>query len=123
MHDWIILPMLLLVAMATWLLLRLRQQQRLIDTLLQDHAQLTAAFSRLPADAAALLPRGGAPLISVEILNPIELAARESRFAGPLGAVVPGGIRRRVYERTAQILQDELLKSGVQSEVRTHGLA
>jgi hypothetical protein len=124
MGTWlIVLSLLALVAVATWLLWRLHRLQTLLTTLQQDHRKLSQAWTLLPPDAGSLLPKGSAPLISIEILNPAELASKESRFAAPLGAVAPSVIRRLVYERTASILQDELLKYGVQAEVRTHGMA
>ncbi|TJY61925.1 hypothetical protein E4T66_06675 [Sinimarinibacterium sp. CAU 1509] len=124
MGAWLMVASLFVVAaVAGWLLWRLRQLQSLVATLEQDHRKLTEAWKMLPPDASALLPRGTAPLISIEILNPVELASKESRFAAPLGAVAPSVIRRLVYERTVLILQDELVKYGVQAEVRTHGMA
>jgi len=124
MGAWlIVLGLAAVVAVAAWMAWRLRSLQALVTTLEQDHRRLTEAWALMPPDAGSLLPKGPSPLISVEILNPVELASKESRFAAPLGAVAPSVIRRLVYERTASILQDELLKYGVQAEVRTHGMA
>ncbi len=124
MGAWMIVATLLaMVTVAAWLVWRLRQLQGLVATLEQDHRRLTEAWKMLPPDSSALLPKGTAPLISIEILNPVELASKESRFAAPLGVVAPSVIRRLVYERTVAMLQDELIKYGVQAEVRTHGMA
>ncbi len=101
---------------------RLQQLKKLLETLNQDQRQLAAAWNALPADAAALLP-ADKTLLSVEILNAAELAARESRFAGVLGSLTPQLLRRLVYQQTADVMRAELIRHGVQAEVRLHGLA
>ena len=113
----------LAVLIASLLLLwrRAREQQRLLATLTQDQSALAAAWNALPADTAALLKNNGA-LISIEILNPVELASQESPLAGPLGQVAPGLIRKLVYQRAAEMLRQQLGEHGVQAEVRIHGL-
>lgn len=111
-----------LIASLLMLLRRAREQQRLLATLAQDQAALAGAWNALPADAAALLKTSGA-LISIEILNPVELATQESPLAGPLGRAAPGLIRKLVYQRAADMLRQQLGEHGVQAEVRIHGLA
>ncbi|MDP9140097.1 MAG: hypothetical protein M3O62_04800 [Pseudomonadota bacterium] len=121
----ITLLVLLVIAVAgfAWLLQRLKQQQQLLDTLLQDQQALNAAWNALPPDAAQLANVGAASFMSLEILNPVELAAKESSFAGPLGNIAPGLLRKIVYQRAAAIIREDLLKHGVQAEVKIHGLA
>ncbi len=116
---------LLVIAVAgfSWLLYRLKQQQQLLDTLTQDQQALNAAWNALPPDAAQLANVGAASFISLEILNPAELAAKESSFAGPLGNIAPGLLRKIVYQRAAVIIREDLVKHGVQAEVKIHGLA
>jgi predicted acyltransferase len=101
---------------------RARAQQRMLATLAQDQTALAAAWNALPADAAPLLKSAGT-LISIEILNPVELASLESPLAGPLGRVAPSLIRKLVYQRAAEMLRQQLGEHGVQAEVRIHGLA
>jgi len=101
---------------------RLQHLKRLLETLNQDQLQLAAAWNALPPDAATLLPAHKA-LLSVEILNAAQLAAQESRFADVLGSLTPQLLRRLVYQQTAEIMRAELVKHGVQAEVRLHGLA
>lgn len=102
-----------------WWVGRLR---RLLQTLDDDHRQLVAAWGALPPDTRHLLPQTAGALISIEILNPIALASTESSFAGPIGSIAPGLIRKLVYQRTIAMLREELLKHGVQAQVQTHGL-
>jgi hypothetical protein len=110
-----------LIASLLFLWRRALEQQRLLATLTQDQSALAAAWNALPTDAAALLKNNGT-LISIEILNPVELASQESPLAGPLGQVAPGLIRRLVYQRAAEMLRQQLGEHGVQAEVRIHGL-
>jgi hypothetical protein len=65
----------------------------------------------------------GRRLITIEILNPIELAsARGGRFAGLAGSLVPGVTRRIVYDQTFKTLRRELDKMAVHADVRLHTL-
>ncbi|HEY0975037.1 MAG TPA: hypothetical protein VGE57_11130 [Solimonas sp.] len=119
---WVLLGLsLILIVVAALLWRRLRGLNTMIETLRQDQQQLAQAWNALPPDARALLPADKA-LLSVEILNPQQLASQESRFADALGSVTPGLLRRIVYQRTAEILRGELAAKGVQAEVRLHGL-
>lgn len=121
----IVLPLLLIIASAAfvWLLHRLRQQQLLLDTLLRDQQALDTAWNALPPDAAELAGAGSSSFVSIEILNPVELASKESSFAGPLGNIAPGLLRKIVYQRAVAIIREDLLKHGVQADVKIHGLA
>jgi hypothetical protein len=102
----------------TWRIMHLR---RLVVTLEHDLRELGLAWKTLPPDAPALLPEKAA-FISIEILNPIELAAKESRMAGTMGGLAPGLIRGIVYRRTTSMLRDQLAENGVQAEVQLHGI-
>jgi hypothetical protein len=62
-------------------------------------------------------------LITVELLNPIELAtARGGRMATLAGTVAPGWTRRLVYEQTLRVLRRELQDKDVLADVRVHSL-
>ncbi|MFC4253347.1 hypothetical protein [Sinimarinibacterium flocculans] len=121
MQMFIVLVLVALIASLLLLWRRAHQQQRLLATLARDQTVLARSWNALPPDAATLLNTGGA-LITIEILNPVELASQESPLAGPLGRVAPGLIRRLVYQRAAEMLRQQLGEHGVQAEVRIHGL-
>ncbi|MEC9362786.1 MAG: hypothetical protein VYC42_06150 [Pseudomonadota bacterium] len=121
MQMFIVLVLVALIASLLLLWRRAHQQQRLLATLARDQTVLARSWNALPPDAATLLNTGGA-LITIEILNPVELASHESPLAGPLGRVAPGLIRRLVYQRAAEMLRQQLGEHGVQAEVRIHGL-
>ncbi|MFP5304736.1 MAG: hypothetical protein ACLGI7_02790 [Gammaproteobacteria bacterium] len=122
MQTAILVILAALAAALCVLLYRSVQQRRMLDSLEQDQRALTAAWGCLPAEAAQLLLPQTPALISIEILNPIELAGRESSLAAPVGALAPGLIRRIVYQRVASILREQLAGQGVEAEVRFHGL-
>jgi hypothetical protein len=93
------------------------------------HRRQTApdATDRTVAAAVAdgLPPTGrvmgrGRRIITIEILNPIELAGHRSRMFGIAGSFVPDFTRRLVYEQTAKVLRDKLVDHSVVADVRVH---
>jgi hypothetical protein len=60
--------------------------------------------------------------ISIEILNPIELAGVRSRMFGIAGSFVPHLTRRIVYDQTVRQLRDQLNAHNVVADVRIHVL-
>jgi len=62
-------------------------------------------------------------LITIEVLNPLELAtARGGRIAGLAGSIAPGLTRRVVYDQVFKTLRRELDKMAVHADVRLHTL-
>ena len=57
-------------------------------------------------------------LISIEILNPLQLAANENSLAGTLGSLSPNLIRKVVYDRAADIMRTQLVEKGVDADLR-----
>ncbi len=100
----------MLAASLGWALLRL---QRRVDAL---HRQLVGD----PVPAAALPTRPG-PVIEIRILNPFELAVKDTPLAGPAAKVAPRMIERIVYTRAAQQIAEQLKAQGVEAQVTTHG--
>jgi hypothetical protein len=91
--------------------------------LLKLRAQVGALHAR-----SAALPGGPAPavagkpgLITIEILNPVQVATQRHWVAGVLGTVTPDLIRAIVQRETAKILREELKARGVEAEVRIEG--
>jgi hypothetical protein len=58
------------------------------------------------------------PVLLVEILNPRELAARESWAARHFGSLVPRVVGREVASRAAEQMAEQLAEQGVRAEVR-----
>lgn len=108
--DFILLALatlvLILMLMILTVVYRLKQRATTLQT------QLGGSRLQLPDDER--------PVISLEILNPFEVAQQESNLAGPVIAVAPEIIRRIVYRRTSGILREQLKERGVQAQVRVH---
>lgn len=81
----------------------------------QLHAQ--QAMDSMTLDAVQAT-RDGHPLIAVEVLNPLSLAADRHPLGAALGRVTPSLTRRIVFQKTAEELQKRLAAEGVESEVR-----
>jgi hypothetical protein len=82
-----------------------------------------------PATAAALdrlVPqrstRGVRRLITIEILNPIELAGARGRWAGVASSLAPGLTRRMVYDQALRLVRRQLIAERVVADVRVHTL-
>jgi hypothetical protein len=61
-------------------------------------------------------------IISVEILNPLELAGVRGRVFGIAGSFVPHLTRRIVYDQTVRQLREQLAAHHVVADVRVHVL-
>jgi hypothetical protein len=59
-------------------------------------------------------------VITVEILNPIELAGTRGRLAGIAGSFAPGITRRLVYDQAIRTLRQQLVEQRVVADVRMH---
>lgn len=112
--DAALLLALLALAVLGWRFLQLRHHLARVE---RHVAQLDPAGAMRGA-------AGGQPgsdareHIAIEILNPIELAAKQSWLAGALGTVTPSLVRREVYRQTREILEAELRERGVVATVR-----
>lgn len=103
----------------------------LITALFWYKSRISAELAGLRMRAENLDPEAAAPppdirqiyadlkggLITIEILNPMELAAKESWFAGLFGSVAPAALRRLVYKRAGKITLSMLKDFGVDGEI------
>jgi hypothetical protein len=105
------------LALLLWRQFRQRQELGVLQTRCEE---LGAGVRALPADAQALLTPERPLLLSIEILNPMQVAAQQSRFADTFGSLTPALVRRIVYERAVDIVKQEVLKHGLEAEVRLH---
>lgn len=107
---------LILLAALTW------RQWQLGQEVVRLRLQANALALKVGSEAATLegLVGGRAPVISIEILNPMEVAAKESWVAGALGNLSPALIRGIVYKQASEQLRQELTLRGIQSDVRVH---
>ncbi|TSD93451.1 hypothetical protein FOS14_23145 [Skermania sp. ID1734] len=112
----------LLVLNVVVLLALLRQTRRIgqRNSELAEEVAASAVRAAKPMDIEPLFAGTRGRLITIEILNPVELARTQSRFSGVAGAVAPNLLRKVVYERAAQIMREQLLEQGVDAEVKIH---
>jgi len=99
----------------TWLLQRqMRLRSDLRSALIQAEQRGASLGMNLPPQPL------DSPLISVAILNPMELAAKESELARRFGSLAPDLVRREVYKEIHQRLSRQLIEQGVVAEVTLH---
>ena len=120
----ILISLLLLLTLAVLVFLfgRLRAQSTLLRKLQNEQAALASAWSSRPVNLHDIPGSRLDPVITIKILNPVELAAKESKFAGTINNFAPDVIKQIVYKRTTDILREELTTKGVQVEIKVHGL-
>lgn len=108
-----------ILALSTlWLAFRLRALRREYDVLHQQLLQANESVGAISPDLRGLLKNEPATVICIEILNPLQLAANESWFAGKFGSLTPALIRRIVYDRALKICQETLTKFGAEAQVQ-----
>ena len=94
-----------------WLLLRPAPEA-------EPDALVAAGLDAAPRPASATSkPRR---VISIEILNALELAGSRSRVAGIAGSFVPGLTRRLVHEQALKQIRRDIREQGVVADVRLH---
>jgi hypothetical protein len=82
-----------------------------------DDALGRSLNAALPAPASTT---GSRRLITIEILNPIELAGARGRLAGVAGSLAPGITRRIVHEQAVKMVKRQLAAEQVVADVRLH---
>lgn len=86
-----------------------------------EHPKPDAALAAsLTARHPAVSTTGTRRLITIEILNPIELAGKRGRLAGIAGSFAPGITRRVVYDQALKLVRTELASHRVVADVRLH---
>ncbi len=88
-----------------------------------DHPDLDPAVAALLTPAlrsASSSSTGTRRFITIEILNPIELAGTRGRLAGIAGSLAPGFTRRVVYDKALKMVRRHLADEHVVADVRLH---
>ena len=111
-----------LLTIVTYLFLRLSMQRKLVRQLREEQQILAEGWRAEQADLSRFIGSRTSPIITIEILNAIELASQTSGVGGLIGKCAPETIRRMVVKRTADTLRDQMTEHGVQVEVVVHGL-
>ncbi|XOZ34546.1 hypothetical protein ACMDCT_04755 [Halomonadaceae bacterium KBTZ08] len=95
--------LLILIALSAWALYHLREQRRRIE-----HALARVADPEVPPPEM---------LMTVRVLNPIEVARRESASARLVGDYMPETVRRIVFRQLTTELDEALSERGIESEI------
>lgn len=110
------------LALTAWFIRRHLRLRHELDAAQKQVAQWSAdgVGAAVGATVAAL---NRPALISVEVLNPLELASRESRLAKAFGALTPDLVQREVYKHVYERMNQQLQEQGVVADVRLHHVA
>ncbi len=93
---------------------------RRLRSRVQALTERVAALAGAPLALESSVVAGKKRLITVELLNPIDMAAAQNKYSGMAGAVAPELIRSIVYKKAAEALRDGLVEQGVEAEVIVH---
>ena len=120
LHVLLVANLLLLGAVLGWLTVL----QRRTATLQASAQALAADAGALPADLRADAAAAGVAagsFYTIEILNPLEVAAADSRLGEVFGSLTPAIVRREVHRRAHGIIRQQLAERGIRADVRLHG--
>lgn len=119
-HILLAANLLALIAVLGWLYLLQRRTAEL-----QSGAQgLAAEVEALPSDLreqAGAAGIGAPQFYTIEILNPLEVAAADSKLGELFGSLTPAIVRREVHRRAHGIIRQQLSERGIRADVRLHG--
>ena len=110
MSVFIALLVTALIGLCAWLIFTVDRLHQRIGLL---HERLGGATLPPPGS-------GSKTRIAIEILNPFELAAKETRLASAAAKLAPKMIERIVYERAAVMIAQQMADQGVVADVKTH---
>ncbi len=103
MFYFLIAILLILLAMMGWLYHRMREQR---DRL--EHALARVADPTTPAPER---------LLTVRVLNPVEVACRESTPARWISGTMPDTTKRLMFQKLVEELNDALNERGIESDI------
>jgi hypothetical protein len=84
-----------------------------------DHPEPDAPVrAYLAEQRPAASTSGTRRVITIEILNPLELAGKRGRWAGLAGSLVPGITRRVVHDQAVHFVRRQLAAEKVIADVR-----
>jgi hypothetical protein len=114
----VLFVMIFALGLLLWQYDRLGKRLHAMEQTLLSLRDEKAAF---PDDFRRLLSSSQTEVISIQLLNPMELAAQQSKLAGVFGSLTPSLVRRIVHNEAIKITRRELEKHGAKAEVRFHG--
>lgn len=97
-----------------WLL---RRQQQVLAVLKQQAAELEAHLHLDTLQLAQVYERGKRRHLTIEVLNPLEVAAAESSVVRAVGGLTPSLITKLVYDRVKAEVERGLAERQVEARV------
>ena len=97
--------------------------QRQAATLRASTEWLAADAAALPADLRAQAREAGVTgsrFYTIEILNPFEVAAAESKLGEMFAGITPAIVLGEVHRRAHGIIREELARRGLRADVKLH---
>jgi len=107
-----------LLAAGTFAAVLVVQRAALARLRTELEAMVREPVAWVPATSGSNPPFG--EHITIQLLNPMQLAARQSRFADRFGTLTPALIRRMVYQKAAVVVRQQLQDYGAEAEVAVH---
>jgi hypothetical protein len=104
-------------AIAVLVLIAIARHLRADFEALRERTETLDAAAKPSAELMRIARESGR-ILSVQILNPMELAAQKHWVAGTAARLSPALVRQIVYKEAAKIVAQELPKYGVVAEVR-----
>lgn len=120
MDSVIIAVSILVFAALAYLCIRLSTQRNLILQLHAEQRALAAILRQEHADLTHFIQSQPGPIITIEILNAVEVASQSSILAGLAGKLAPDTIQRVVVKRTADMMRAQMAEHGVDVQVLVH---
>lgn len=108
------------MAISATLLLLWRRSRLQTQILLSQTSELASDNSIIPTNLSKLLMEKNKRIITVEILNPTELAIAKTPLAKPFVGMAPETINKLVYQEAREIIAEQLPSFGVNAEVKVH---
>lgn len=109
------------LVLLAWLVIGSLRNASRIRRLRADAEALKPLHAELGPELRQQLESARSRVISIEILNPLQVAAKQSWLAGQFGALAPSLIQREVYRQTREILESQLREYGIEPRVRIYG--
>ena len=95
----------------------LRRQQQVLNVLKQQASELEAHLHLDTLQLAQVYERGKRRHVTIEVLNPLEVAAAESSVMRAVGGLSPSLVTKLVYDRVKAEVERGLAERDVEARV------
>ncbi len=99
---------------------RLSDQRKLILQLREEQRAISGFLRQEQFELPDFMQSRSGPIITIEILNAVEVAGKSSWMGGLVARIAPETIRRMVVQRTADTMRNQMTEHGVEVQVLVH---